>query len=61
MTPKEKADELFNRFYDQVDSTRRNSAVQCAIIAVEEILSVLFQHHEIDYWKEVLTELNSMK
>jgi hypothetical protein len=35
-------------------------AKQCALIAVDEILSILFQHHEIDYWKEVKQEIEKL-
>ena len=36
------------------------NAKQCATIAVDEILNLLFQHHEIDYWKQVKTEIENL-
>ena len=76
MTPKEKAHELFNQFndatiaYDSGDHTAKgindsiitmvNESKRCALIAVNEILHVLFQHHKIDYWKEVKAEIERL-
>lgn len=40
--------------------TIKISAKQCALIAVEEILGVLFQHHEIDYWQQVKQEIEKL-
>ena len=58
MTPKEKADELYNKFYAWYPKQDAEFiAVECALLAVKEVLNVLFQHHEIDYWKEVQSEL----
>jgi len=65
MTPKEKAYELIGK-YIKLSSGKTTvvifqNANKCALIAVEEILNLLFQHHEIDYWKEVKKELEAMK
>ena len=68
MKAKEKAQELVDKmFYSIVDKktsyTLRNywaEAKQCAIIAVDEILRVLFQHHEIDFYKEVKSEIEKL-
>jgi hypothetical protein len=43
MTPKEKAKELYNKFYNTSShphhvESRKNNAKQCALIAVDEIL-----------------------
>lgn len=66
MTPKEKANELVYNFCD-VDveymlhfGMEWGMAKQCALICVDEILNILFQHHEIDYWKEVKQEINKL-
>lgn len=45
MTPKEKAEELFNRFYikareGNVNYNVKEDAKQCALIAVEEIINI---------------------
>ena len=67
MTPKEKAKELCDKFlrtYKVSLYPPFNSATQeakgCALVAVDEILNVLFQHHKIDYWKEVKQEINKL-
>ena len=66
MTPKEKAKEIFNNMY-QVDDIMGNypmcfdTAKQCAIIAVEEILSAnLFNTDENEYWLQVKTEIENL-
>jgi hypothetical protein len=46
MTPKEKAKELYNKFYNTSShphhvESRKNNAKQCALIAVDEILNTL--------------------
>ena len=61
MTPKEKAKELVEKY----DSTltyleSKLKAKQCALIAVEEIETVLLQERvfeSLDYWKEVQQEI----
>jgi hypothetical protein len=65
MTPKRKAWRLFvdyrnilNKIPSEFDI--KQQAKQCALIAVDEILSVLFQHHKIDYWKEVKHEIENL-
>ena len=66
MTPKEKAKELIDRF-SLVGLQQRNEGVQCALIAVEEILHVLnkiieitgssFVFDEIQYYQQVKQEI----
>jgi hypothetical protein len=62
MTPKEKAKEIFKNMY-YVDDPMGNypmcfeTAKKCALFSAREVLNVLFQHHEIDYWKDVVYEL----
>ena len=68
MTPKEKAIELVNKF-TVVGLQRRNEGIQCAIIAVNEILEVTkteivrpdYNGVVLDkYWQEVKTELEKL-
>lgn len=59
---KEKAEELVEKFRLNVldyegCSINEHKAKQCALIAVDEILNILFQHYKIDYWKEVKKEI----
>lgn len=63
MTAKEKAIELVEKYstfslrnwYEDNEVSK-----QCALICVDEILNILFQHHKIDYWKEVKQEIEKL-
>ena len=63
MNPKEKAKELVEKFSDLEDGEMYiGKAKQCALIAVNEIISIKilwFQKDtkDIDFWKEVKEEL----
>ena len=57
MTAEQKAKELIGNYSRYVAG--ESAIKRCAIIAVEEILSVLFQHHKIDYWKQVLHHIKT--
>jgi hypothetical protein len=57
MTPKEKAKDLF---YKISFDNNKHIAKRCTLITVNEILDVLFQHHKIDYWKEVKQEIEKL-
>ena len=64
MTPKEKAIELFDKF-NKPDTTHYpyvHNAQQCALIAVDEILSVIWINldDEVDYWAEVKQEIEKL-
>jgi hypothetical protein len=66
MTPKEKAKELYNKFYNTSShphhvESRKNNAKQCALIAVDEMIKELercFIHNE--YWQEVKQEIEKL-
>jgi len=61
MTPKEKASDLISYFRSELDEViSYDEGKKCAIICVKEVLSVLFQHHEIDYYKAVKEELEKL-
>jgi hypothetical protein len=58
MTPKEKAIELVNKMAFEVCKT---DAIQCALIAVDEILSVVwYVPVDIEYWQEVKQEIEKL-
>ena len=71
MTPKEKAEELVQKFYltdyvggyGMVPDCYKESAIGCALITVGEIMKVL-SGNEVSlgrgYWSEVKKELNKM-
>ena len=63
MTPKEKAKEIFDKMYGKtpvrdeeslIELDRdRDTAIQCALVAVDEILKViLFNKYDDKYWEE---------
>ena len=68
MSPEAKATELVKKMNDKIISFENvrlrgegfEMSKQCSLIAVTELLSVLFQHHEIHYWKEVKAEIEKM-
>ena len=76
MTPKEKAKELVEKYQfngDMIDDVRMSeeSAVECALICVEEIIinggtKNVIQYelncftNKVDYWKEVKQEINKL-
>ena len=61
MTPKEKAEELFDKF-NKPDTTHYpyvHNAQQCALIAVDEILKTN-PYKARNYWQEVKTEIEKL-
>ena len=72
MTPKEKAKELYNKFYMAIPSDEMGlcdeASRQCALIAVEEILSdyknyLMHENTEykgLIYWQEVKQEIEKL-
>ena len=66
MTAKEKAKQLVDRFYPKtyqasVKPYYKGDAKECALIAVNEIISALVGLGSISYWEEVKKEINSLK
>jgi hypothetical protein len=62
MTPQEKAKELVDKF-TVVGLQQRNEGIQCALIAVDEILdinSVDKDYDLCDYWNEVKQEIEKL-
>ena len=66
MTPKEKAKDLVYKFYPSVQwklgqEDCLDRAKQCALIAVDEILSIKLLWYdksaELEYWQEVQKEI----
>lgn len=72
MTPKEKAEELFQLYLPYVQSSNyieeiKDKCKQCALIAVDEIIksnpyevSKTDMDSTIDYWKEVKQEIEKL-
>ena len=67
MTPKEKADELFDKYYDYLGMPDC-IAKECTLIAVDEILSdyknyLMHENTEykgLKYWQEVKQEIENL-
>ena len=65
MTPKDKAKELVDKF-TVVGLQQRNEGIQCALIAVDEILLIKkeiwddFHSEYFDWWKEVKQEIEKL-
>lgn len=62
MTPKEKAEELVQKFiYRTKDYVEIEDAKQCTIIAVDEILNItLFYFEDEQYWQQVKEEIENL-
>jgi hypothetical protein len=74
MTPKEKAEELFDKFRVKVHDRNGTSAMngfeakQCALIAIDEILDLKhivtlrrnMHEMELDFWDEVKEEIEKL-
>lgn len=66
MTPKEKAKELYDNFYGLYpDQDAQFIAIECALIAVDEILNALSykvssNFEELKYFEEVKQEIEKL-
>ena len=67
MTPKEKALEIFNRMCSSVDELLPLDIKQCALIAVDEIISNSLEYmgcslkdDEIIYWQKVKNKIEKL-
>ena len=70
MTPKERAEELYKRMYTRHSNIYPSTAIECALIAVDEIipivesyedaLSLSQQSGEVEYWNEVKQEIEKL-
>lgn len=68
-TSQEKAQELVDKFMPHsTGNSNRNEAIDCALIAVDEVIKVLYSlkfgnalSEEIEYWEEVKHELTKQQ
>ena len=68
MTPKEKAEELFNKFRTEIlsflgDKMKDKNAKRCALIAVDEILNINSVDKDFSlshYWLDVKDEIQNL-
>lgn len=66
MTPKEKAEDLVNKYSTYVvmwaggiEVTGEN-VKQCALIAVDEICEIIYSDYDLKYWQEVKQEIEKL-
>jgi hypothetical protein len=65
MTPKEKAKKLFDRYYIVCQEYTEEiqcsiQAKECALIAVDELLTLITYQPSIDYYLEVKQEIQAL-
>jgi hypothetical protein len=66
MTPKEKAKDLFNKYYLLIDIKNYENTKQCALIAVDEILAIFYDDYqsmwvrELNFWHLVKQEIEAL-
>ncbi|CAK0771565.1 conserved hypothetical protein [Gammaproteobacteria bacterium] len=64
MTPKEKAEELVDKFSDAINYCSQQEVKQCALIAVDEIIKFSIPLkctvNEDVYWQEVKQEIEKL-
>lgn len=70
MTPQQRAQRIYNKLvvhiqrYDEyVDERSKFNTIQCALIAVDDILKVTSESYDIDHinwWKEVKKEIEKL-
>jgi len=65
MTPKEKAIELYNKFYNTSShphhvESRKNNAKQYALIAVDEMINVCYWNTTKEFLLEVKKEIEAL-
>jgi hypothetical protein len=68
LTPKEEAEELVDRFRNEItsfldDDMKKLNAIRCTLIAVDMILDIklVYKDNELyDYWHEIQQELEKL-
>jgi hypothetical protein len=68
MTPKEKAEELVDKFRNEItsflgDNMKKINAKQCALVAVDEILNINSVDKDFSlsfYWQDVKDEIQNL-
>lgn len=61
MTPKEKAERLYYKFFNALDADQEVCAKQCALIAVDEIIELYPSLYSgAGYWQKVKQEIENL-
>jgi hypothetical protein len=62
MTPKEKAQQLFDKYFEVTNNYYK--AKECALIAVDEIMNVIIGSYDYElekiYWQDVKNEIEKL-
>jgi hypothetical protein len=64
MTPKEKAQELFDKYFTTGYAINAFYAKQCTLISVDEIIKIEknhMNHNWVNYWQKVKQEIETFK
>lgn len=59
MTPKEQAEELVNKYWNDIPDLFFEEAKECALIAVEMVILNCYEEEEY-YWQEVKQEIEKL-
>jgi hypothetical protein len=59
MTPKEQAEELVNKYWNDIPDLFFEEAKECALIAVEKVILNCYEEEEY-YWQEVKQEIEKL-
>ncbi len=59
MTPKEEAEELVNKYWNDIPDLFFEEAKECALIAVKMVISNCYEEEEY-YWREVEQEIEKL-
>lgn len=60
MTPKEKAKELVNKYWDDIPDLFFEEAKQCALIAVDLRFEIEYGKDIFEYWNEVKQQIEKL-
>jgi len=64
MTPKEKAQEIFDKYFEQMDNDEwihnYDQAKQCALICCDEVLGYMGADRGYEFWTEVKKEIEQL-
>jgi hypothetical protein len=55
MTPKQKANDLFEIYL--LETGNNTFAKNCALVSVNQILEIIYTNYDFKYWQEVKQEL----
>ena len=64
MKPRQKAKDLFNKYFEYVEAfssdQQKENAIKCASICVDELLNSAYDTYKLTYFREVKNELEKL-